>query len=436
MALPENQTMSPEDVPEAVLDSFEGMLLWSAFGDALGASRELEALGGAVATDPAALDLLTAEEVVAARARQGDLVDGQKGETWGVWPDAVGIKEVATARGLPTDDTGVRTVLVGEWLWEALAAGGDLSETAFAAWLEPFAKDGLPEAASLPWLERRRGEQAVAWRAMVHAAHHPLEPIQPENPFFRPGLPVIFGPFLYLPLAAAFYQRPPVEVFLHFMDFSVLDQEHGRVVTGLLAALVAQAVTERPFQAGIGEWFFSAAGPVLADARGHVKAEGLGVATEAQHRAWLDEVEDALVEARELGLEARLGQMASGPFLERVAERIYRPAITAGPGVRHGLAPYEPLLVLRQLAATAAYAGDDPARLLRLLAAGPGDADTLAFLMGTLVGAWYGRRALEALPGVDLEPVVAMLWRLFEVDLPLQAGMYGQLLAEAGGVAE
>ena len=70
MALPENPTVSPEDVLEAVLDSFEGMLLWSAFGDALGASRELEALGGAVAADPAALDLLTAAEVVAARARQ------------------------------------------------------------------------------------------------------------------------------------------------------------------------------------------------------------------------------------------------------------------------------------------------------------------------------------------------------------------------------
>jgi hypothetical protein len=338
---------------------------------------------------------------------------------------------------LPTDDTGVRSTLVEEWLWESLPHGDEIREAALEDWIGRHApRQGEAIDPALPWQQRRLLEQSRDWRRMFRRAHHPAEPVRDPTLFFQPGVPVIFGPFLYLPLAAAYFRRSPDEVFQRFFSFSVLDQEHGRVVTGLLAALTAQAITDTPYRAGIGEWFFSAAGPVLEAARRHISQEGLGPATEAQHFAWLDEVEEALFDARQMGLEARRRRLDSPTFLRRVLEEIYLPALAQAREGHAGLAPYEPLLILRQLAVTAAYGGQDPLRLLRLLASGPGDADTLPFLMGTLVGGWYGRRALEALPGwrgSEAAAVRSMLWRLFRMDLPLQAKMYAQLFEEADG---
>jgi hypothetical protein len=93
----------------------------------------------------------------------------------------------------------------------------------------------------------------------------------------------------------------------------------------------------------------------------------------------------------------------------------------------------DPYRTLAQIAATIAYANDDPAAALRTFAYSYGDTDAIASLLGMLMGAWYGEQGLYAAQsqGVDLRAEIGVvesnLTELFHLDLDHRVQIFARL---------
>ncbi|MEM8782657.1 MAG: ADP-ribosylglycohydrolase family protein [Planctomycetota bacterium] len=368
-------------------DRVAGALSVSALGDAIGLPTEARGLRGEIAVDADPADPF--ELPVA------DTFRGETGDPWNIWAPA---SRTAGMRGVVSDDTAVRVALIEPWLAETLGAGTPA--------------DALTENDWLDWLTRRRVPDPEPWReAMVtqHAAQWPpmYALADGENPgcsdgpcFYKPGEPACFGYFLFAELALLFADRPLPDVFDRFSNFCRLDQGPGPTITGVVAALIAQA------------------------ARDESQAEPLP-------RLW-DRVLAELTQAGRLDASllhdvflqpGQIGAHASGRsievFLQRVQREIYDHTTLAP---NHDLKPFDPALQLAQISAYVGYAGDDPWLALKLAALGPGDTDTLAATLGLIVGASLGHdAALRSEAGEALAAVEASTAALFDSPLPRRA---------------
>ena len=200
---------------------------------------------------------------------------------------------------------------------------------------------------------------------------------------FSPGVPGAFGLFLYLEMAAVRHGTTPRETFTVYQQQASLDQGYARAVTGFVATLVSLAVNEAAETSSFGDWFFDCGRAVLDD---------LAASTQAQETASLRSLLEAMAR---LGNELRSETEATLNTVFK--QRVLDPPMP--PFLNHAFLGgiHDPYRILAQLAATIAYAPDDPATALRTIAHSCGNTATLASLLGTLLGAWYGAERLSAL---------------------------------------
>ena len=378
-------------MPNTFDDKIRGMLLLGAYGDALGAAQE----GQETPTPDPLPTRLVARDMP------------EWGEAWGTWlPAIVHAKRI----GMPTDDTCYRLCVLHPWL----AAIADDARTFDEASLRDFMATLRHEPLYPEWYSFACRDHLTAWLDMFQA--------QQENRsegLFSPGVPGVFGLFLYLEMAAVRHGTTPLETFTVYQRQASLDQGYAKAVTGFVATLVSLAVNEAAETSSFGYWFFD---------RGRAVLDDLAAAIQTQEAASLRGVLEAMAQlGRELRgeTEATLNTV----FKQRVLDPPMPPFLDHA--FLGGL--HDPYRVLAQLTATIAYAPDDPATALRTIAHSCGNTATLASLLGSLLGAWYGAEQLSTLhtEGLDfqaeLDIVETNLTELFHFDLGQHVQIFSRL---------
>ena len=386
---------APTSDPSFLIDKLQGMILLGTYGDALGALHEPAGLQGKVGNPDAARRLSPV------RAYQPP---GSTGAPWWIWLDGNDLSP--DMRGVPTDDSAFRLLILHPWL-QSLTSGTP-DEARFRAWLQNQIQANTAPTGS--WQERR-AFQIRDWLTMLDDAQRWTETppeyraafqITEGNPFFRPTIPIVFGLFMYLECAALYAHCDPGAVRTHFASFCSLDQGYAGEITGLFAALIASAVSQSAHDASFSDWYIATIRSMVHQQDVELEGTTLGIRIET---AWRWGV-------------ARRGLRESA-FLQSFKTDIYEALL---PGTRDaaGFRVFDPLLFLQQITATVAYAADDLPKMLTLMASNPGDADTIPSMFGSLAGAWYGLEALNRLSPVlagDLVHVRDTLGLLFDYDL-------------------
>lgn len=379
---------------DPLVDRIEGMILLGAYGDALGAPHEPRGLEGEVG-DPESLGALVSGAEL--------MTVGEQGAPWWIWPDGEVVQEL---RGVPTDDTAYRLMLLGPWLEEVAAGGSGLDEAAFVGWMADSLTGhpgGLPAG-----VDRSRRSQVRAWLEMFEAAV--AEPPRAAA-FFAPGVPVVFGPFQYLELGVLVATDSPAEISLVFRDWSQLDQGSSHVFTGVMVALLAGLTSRAPDPRDLGDEWLELAHQLSDPTTGRSAAE----------RRDLSEMRRLFEAMRHFATGHPRGDLAG--FVARFAQEVYDDTSRPWADSPSGLGKFHPLLFWAQMTAAVAYAGEEPLDALRLLAAGAGDADTVPSFLGSQFGAALGRRRLEQLTlgstplAPELTALETTLGQLFAVDL-------------------
>ena len=378
-------------IPVSVIQNkLKGMILLGAYGDALGAYHEPRGLEGYTG-DPSSV-----ERLPKAATYQPP---GSQAAPWWVWVqgDELG-KDII---GVPTDDSAFRLFILHPWLLSLRER--QPTEALFADWMQ--ARMNADRTFEVNQWQSRRQQQIRDWLIMFSDADRwhdaptsstatfmPTE----GNPFFRPEIPIVFGMFMYLELAALYGGFPAHEVMNHFSSFSRLDQGYAGAVTGLFAGLMASAVSASDTTQSFANWYSSTTTHLLN-----------------HNPPYLDELKDAFHTAWKTGTENQ--QFTETDFLSLVKKEIYEAPLPSDRD-QLGYRVFDPLLFFKQITAAVAYSGSDIQRALRLLASNPGDADTLPSMLGTLAGAWAGYSSLsERSPSLreDIQEVENTLLTLF-----------------------
>jgi len=298
--------------------------------------------------------------------------------------------EAASAAALGS--VAVRHGVVEEWLTVTVAERGVISEAVLAEWL------------SLPSPDPQGGEDIRKF-------------LVEKSPLA--SAPVCGAALLYAPVAAASWLWRPVRIFRSFYAFSSMDQGVGRAVSGLLASLLAGAVVAHPFRAGLGAWVSSTSGRLLRDLR---KVSHSGSPEEAAEEAReLDLLEELLWEIADRFTAS--SSATTGNLLEEVGRLSSIEAASRLPG-----APS--LVVLAVIAAALELEGKNPRAVLSLLDCPDDLCKSARTLTAGLLGAWYGRRALEEEFEGELERGEDLLWKKLRLDVAAQ----GALLMEVSGL--
>ena len=379
-------------MPHSFEDKIRGMLLLGAYADALGAAQESQ-------------EMPTPDPVPKTLAPR-DMPEW--GEAWGTWlPAIVHAKRV----GMPTDSTCYRLCTLHPWLAAIATGERTFDETSLQAFMTQLQHEPLyPE-----WYSFACKDQLKDWSAMFQAQQE-----ERSEAFFNPGVPIIFGLYLYLEAATVHHGVTPIKTFAIYKRQARLDQGYAKIVTAFLATLVSLAVQEIPTAASFSDWFFRSSLLLLEDLeRSGSEAQALPTV-----RSLLDSMQEFGT-----GLKGRTEATFNTAFKERVIDPPQPPFLHQS--FLGGVA--DPYRTLAQIAATIAYANDDPAAALRTIAYSYGDTDAIASLLGTLMGAWYGEQGLYATPsqGVDLRTEIAVvesnLTELFHLDLDHQVQIFARL---------
>ena len=379
---------APAGVPitaDEFRDRLMGMLLFGAFGDAYGAAHERSGLDGLIAADLSTTEL----RPYASYDRR------TTSEPFGVWPVPVD----KTERGLVTDDTGVRVMLLHQWLHALLhPVSPELAyliglfrprESAFESWLNMMKAEpsGTPPAAYATVLGARKLVIAdlLCWLDNAHRYQATPSGFVTTNcttRFWAKDTPVVFGQFLYLELAAIYACCDRAAVMTEFQQFSVLDQGSAKFATGMLAAVLSQAFAAKS-GSNFKDFFTKQIDELLADPTAPA------------------DLKDQWAKGSKVGKD-RVG-LPLKDVLEAIKSELYDPrAPASAPG---GLGKFHPALFLAQMAAAVQYGEGKPKETLAVLAFGIGDADTIPAQLGSIIGAFFGEKALRAAglgPDLDL----------------------------------
>ena len=347
-------------------DTIRGMLLMGAYGDALGAPHENDGLEG---------QIINPEDLGRMVSASTFYKPDTPGQPWWVWADAIVVQAM---RGLLTDDTSFRMMLLHPWLAQTVDNREAMTEPAFREWL----KQGQETSTSMAYpdgLWRSREQQRIAWLQMYEAAENGF-----SEAFFAPDVPIVFGLFMYLDLAVLYADADPFEVYTLFKDFSVLDQGSAGVFTGLLAGILAAGAGKNISSDRFTEFFIDSARHLI---------------DQAISRATSQELKDLHLAKQSLEAMIHFGEAhrtKSGYlFLETFRTQIYGDASQPFNDSPPHLKNYHPLLFWMQITSTLAYAHDRPLEALRILSAGVGDTDTLASMLGSMMGAWMGHQQIS-----------------------------------------
>ena len=210
--------MSNQNTGLALEDRLRGMLLLAAYGDALGSDHEQQ------------------EEIHSAplpeRLPEQTLVVDPN--PWRYWATVDQLN--APVKGLTTDDTAFKLFLLHPWLQEVLANDSSFDETGFRRFLVQLKSTEIQPT----WIRTPRDAQIKGWLSMYDAAE-----TEKPSEFFSPEVPIIFGLFMFLELAAFRTDYSAVENYFYFRDFTILDQAYAKSATGFFTAVVSSAFSNR-----------------------------------------------------------------------------------------------------------------------------------------------------------------------------------------------
>jgi len=160
-----------------------------------------------------------------------------------------------------------------------------------------------------------------------------------------------------------------------------------------MAAMIAEAMSETLREKTFDEWFFETANDILESKLG-----------DEQQRA---DVRFAFNAARLVGQDNR--HLSEVDFLDLLKTEVFQEELPPLSKAQRGdMRSYDPLLFLKMMSAVVGYAGSDVRKSLRLLAVAPGDCDTMASQLGSIIGAWSGEDELRTINQVfasDLDQV-------------------------------
>ena len=374
-------------------DKLRGMLLLGGYGDALGAPHETSGIKGN-AGDPAS----------ATQLPQFRDYGTNTADPWDVWQDPSKID--GDTLGMPTDDTSYRVAILHQWLTQLATTNDPPTEASFVSWIK---SEDRPAADAPEW-ENSRHDQIRDWIEMFHdatlLARNPDNFVPScNNPFFRKDVPVVFGPFMHLELAPVYASCSKQDVFTKFSNFGLLDQSYGRFVTGMMAAMMADALCANTEDKKFDEWFFQTAGDILDSNLGY-----------PSHRAV---VKDHFQAAKQIGIDSQ--ELSEADFMERL-KQVFDEELPLLPSQteRGDFRSFDPLLFLKMMAASVAYSDGDVQQALRVLAVAPGDSDTMASQLGSLIGAWSGEDGLRNLDpdlAADLDQVEGAILDQYNIRL-------------------
>ena len=376
------------------------MLLLGGYGDALGAPHETDGIKGNAGDPASATQLPQFRDYGAGSAHP-----------WDVWQDPS--KVDGDTLGMPTDDTSFRVAILHQWLTQLAETNDPPTEASFIRWIR---SEDRPDADAPEW-ENSRHDQIRDWIEMFRDAN--LLARNPDNfehsrnnPFFRKDIPVVFGPFMHLELAPVYASCSKQDVFTKFSTFGRLDQSYGRFVTGMMAAMMADALCANPQDKPFHEWFFQTADGILDSDLGH-----------PAHRAV---VKDHFEAAKQIGIDSQ--ELSEADFMARL-KQLFDEELPRLPAQvqRDNFRSFDPLLFLKMMAASVAYSNGNVQKTLRVLAVAPGDSDTMASQLGSIIGAWGGEVVLRDLDdglATDLDHVEVAILDQYSINLSdLAAGL-------------
>ena len=359
-------------------DAITGALALSAYADALGLRNEKRGLKGEVSP------FYDGPLPMTNTFRDSDA------NPWNIWAP---LDTTRGLRGVVSDDTAVRAVLIEPWL-ASLPHTAAVSETSFERWLSD---DRTPEQVS--WREAMAAEQARQWLQMFRLVVSRTDPEAEDLPpkFYVHDAPLIYGVFLYHEIALAFAGRPSQEVFSVFSEICRLDAGPAAGVTGVMAVLAADAAATDP-AVGVDQWAGAAVDSSLA-----LWSEADEFPGDNQRPPVRDCYFELGVASRHLDPES---------FLSNLKSQWHDPSpeYDEDKGLKH----YDAVLQLGQTLACLGYGGDDWLLALRVAASISGDTDTVATHLGLLIGAKQGWGALrESAVAPELVTVAETTEQLF-----------------------
>ena len=380
--------MNKQDMVPNLTDRLRGMILFSAFGDALGANHETTR----AIYPPSFPGRLLKQRLDSEPAK------------WGYW--ITKNESAAPVKGVPTDDTSFKLFILHPWLQQVLVGKSDLAENAFRQFIVEL-KSNKPQPA---WIVQPRNAQIDSWLDMYRGFE-----LHEEHEFFTPNVPVVFGFFLFLELAAIRDDYDPVGNYLFFRTATVLDQGYAKSATGFLAAIASQAFSAETSKR-FDHWLVS---------------RSLKLANELIGQN-VDQ-DDVLTIRKIVETMSDLGERMRGksPY-EFVAA--FEQSVVVSPSPPFMNEPfknalYDPFRMLAEIYAAAVYAEGDPNRSIRPFAFGSGDSDTVCTFFGTLLGIWFGENQLRQneVLDADLTNVEKVLQESFDVNLYERVELFMQL---------
>ena len=383
--------MSNQKTGPSVEDRLRGMFLTAAYGDAMGAAHE-ETREIHVAPFP---DRLPEQTLVAEPDR------------WGYWPTNDQLDP--PVKGVVTDDTAFKLFILHPWLQEVLTNGSPFSEIGFLQFLPKLKSNGIQPT----WIRTPRDAQIESWQDMYLAAD-----AEETCEFFIPTVPVVFGLFMFLELAAFRTDHSPAENYLYFRDFTLLDQRYAKSATGFFTAITSLAFASDPADRFDG-WLLY------------------------QSKSLCDELLSLNLDSEEVSIILRLietmtelGQDLQGQtpheFMVAFETAVVEPTNPPFMNASFGENIFDPLRMLAEIYAATAYAAGDPVRAIQPLAFGSGDSDTVSAMFGVLLGIWFGENALRQHENLntDLTIVERLLQEVFQVDLNQHVALFMKLRGE------
>ncbi len=366
-------------------DKIQGMLLLGVYGDALGAPHEPAGLRWEVGDPERSERLLPFSEYEISN------------NPWGIWVPFS--EELDNVIGIPTDDTSFRLTLLHPWMISVgnLEAANDAP---FEAWMRSQLKSEFEPKS----LVKNRNEQIRCWLDMYKDLDRfsmGEDQPSPLNYFYRKDIPVMFGMFMYLELAALSVGEDPKDVFKKYRQFCRLDEIYSGSVAGLLSAILSKAVMAKPSPLGFGVWFNQELDHLL---------QALG------EEAHIQAIHQQVISARKIGVSYR--GKSPKELLNAIADESFRSPLAELRSSK-GYIVFDPLLVLKYMVATTTYESDG-VKAVQLLAISPGDSDTIPSQLGSIVGAWKGKKNLERYGEdlkVDLERVSSVLSKYYSIDV-------------------
>ena len=370
-------------------DKVQGMLLLSAYGDALGAPFENLALSeNGIFTH--------SKEVVLVK---GDEIESSRFENpWAIW---INQERVKHKKGIFTDDTYYRWALLHPWLFDH-ACPKSVNQLEFQSFFQNYPKQVLNSFQ----LNACCQSQFKDWQLMWHAHLNRQSAL-----FYHQNVPIAFGLFQCLDLVLLYHQESPQTIYQCFKVLNPLDQQYGKLITGLFACLIHQGLKAR--EVINAQIIFQ----LMDDLRANSELDN-----ESEYWAMICSCTE---KAFDIGKRSHETEIA---FHKAVRLEIflnnnlahYNWPLTCGTVGRNN---HDPLLLWMQLIATATYAEFDAVYTIKLLAGGVGDCDTLAALAGLLFGAWLGKSYFyqDDMLKYDLDCVNESLYLLFDETVELRS---------------